>query len=687
MSKVISVYDGHTRKRLAYLQNAYGISYIKKTDALWTAGFSLPFGDPKVKYCVPFNYVDIWDVDGGGKDRYVGLFRIMPREENTLGSDATIVFQLEHVLGTLLDDVMLGYHEVGNTGVYTDRAISYILERQSEQRWVLGDCEYLHQFLYGWQDENLLSALYSIVMPFAETDYFWDFNTTDFPWRISLRKAKGPVSDIRYRKNLSGLTRTMDPSNLTTRLYCYGYGNGDNKLGISDVNDGVPYLESPNISKYGVITQIWTDERFTIAESLKSVGENILKKLEEPTISYEIDIQTIGSASNLSIGDIVRVVSLGIDELMVVRSISKDDVTGAPQSGKIELGEGTIDISNSIAELAERQRISETYSQGAESIFTDSFVDNADFSNPAEVSFLIPDNVVHVNEIRFSCKLTNFRAYSKAVKGGGAGDSTTSDGGSSTVTSRDGGANEVTSMDGGGGTKTSIVGGNGSTTTLSGGGDNPTSDSSGEFADTLNISNKLPDGGPNVHNHGIVGATRLVTSVSATKNSSGVVTEVQYGSVSWTPSGDHQHQILIRPHAHSVYVKPHSHDIRLPSHSHDIVLKDHTHGINIPTHDHKIDIPDHHHDFTIPNHTHGIEYGIYKGPSASEMDIFLDDTFVGHYSGGASDINLIDYMSKNANGNVMRGSHTIRIVPNSMTRVECTFQIRLFTNMHGGSQY
>ena len=36
MAKFISVYDGHTRKRLAYLQNAYNIGYVKNTAALWT---------------------------------------------------------------------------------------------------------------------------------------------------------------------------------------------------------------------------------------------------------------------------------------------------------------------------------------------------------------------------------------------------------------------------------------------------------------------------------------------------------------------------------------------------------------------------------------------------------------------------------------------------------------------------
>ena len=308
--KPIAVYDGHTRKRLAYLQNAYNIGYEKPISALWTASFSLPYSDEKNQYCEAFNLVELWDVDGGNKDKYVGLFRIMPRVEDTLGTEASVEYQLEHVLSTLLDDTMLGWHEIGNLGTYTPQVIAYILQRQSDPRWVLDICDYRHQYLYGWQDENLLSALYSVVQPFSETDFYWDFDTTSFPWRLRLLQTKKePITDIRYRKNIAGIVRTVDPTNLTTRLYCYGYGENDNKLGIANVNGGVPYLESPNVAKYGIITQVWTDERFTIEESLKATGVAMLKKLEEPAITYELDIQTISGAANLSIGDTVRIVN------------------------------------------------------------------------------------------------------------------------------------------------------------------------------------------------------------------------------------------------------------------------------------------------------------------------------------------------------------------------------------------
>lgn len=688
MAKFIAVYDGHTRKRLAYLQNAYDIGYVKNTTTLWTGQFSLPYSDPKTKYCQAFNLVDIWDEDAGGKNRYVGLFRIMPHTEDTLGVDANIVYELEHVLSTLLDDIMIGYHEVGNMDVTTPMSIGYILDNQSDRRWILNECDYEYEFLYGWQNENLLSALFSIVQPFEDTDYYWDFDTTSFPWSLSLKRTiKIPKADIRYKKNLNGLTRIVDPTNLTTRLYCYGYGDGDNVLGIAEVNEGVPYIESLNIEKYGVVTQTWTDERFTVAESLLAVGRAMLARLEEPAITYELDIQTIYTAGNLQIGDVVRVVSIGLDELMTVTTISKSDVTGAPQSGKVELGQGTIDISSSLAELADRQRIAENYAQGAESIFTDSFTDNADAANPAEITFIIPDNVVHVNEIMFSCALTNFRAYSKAVKGGGGGDRTTDDGGASTLTSRDGGSNTITALDGGEITRASYGGGGSTLVSADGGGWSTSSSSGGYYTDVYDVTNVLPtSSSPGVHNHGMP-AGPLLTGLYVSKDAEGKVIDVDYDYTTFVWSGDHTHRIIIPDHSHTVNIPDHSHYVYLPTHTHDVYLPAHTHGINIPTHAHQVDIPAHHHEFSLPNHTHDIEYGIYKGPQATSMNVYLDEVLVGTYNASISNVNLIDYMSKNANGNILRGKHVIRVVPNAITRVECIFQIRLFTNMHGGKQY
>jgi phage minor structural protein len=715
--KPIAVYDGHTRKRLAYLQNAYNIGYEKPISALWTASFSLPYSDEKNQYCEAFNLVELWDVDGGNKDKYVGLFRIMPRVEDTLGTEASVEYQLEHVLSTLLDDTMLGWHEIGNLGTYTPQVIAYILQRQSDPRWVLDICDYRHQYLYGWQDENLLSALYSVVQPFSETDFYWDFDTTSFPWRLRLLQTKKePITDIRYRKNIAGIVRTVDPTNLTTRLYCYGYGENDNKLGIANVNGGVPYLESPNVAKYGVITQVWTDESFTIEESLKATGVAMLKKLEEPAITYELDIQTISGAANLSIGDTVRIVNGKLDEYMVVQKMIKPNLSGAPQSGKIVLGHGTQDVADSMASIADKQRISETYAQGSESIFTDSFYDNADAANPAEVTFTIPENAVHVNEIRFTARLTSFRAYSKATRGGGARTQSTSGGGSSNVTSSGGGASQQTSSSGGNSNQTSSSGGNTTQSSSSGGGGSQTSSSGGSTQTSSGT------GGQSSQTSGSGGSSTTTSSYNDSGSTGDAIWKDKWNSYPisdttvdgkshshnlhyHTHDDSHRHTVSVRSHTHDITIPSHTHSITIPSHQHTIDIPDHTHSVSIPSHTHSVQIPSHTHsvsipshthdvsipshthDITLPDHAHQIEYGIYKGPSASTMAIYLDNTLVGTYNGSIRNVNLISYMSKNANGNILRGDHTIRIVPNGLTRIEGTFQIRLFTNTHGGSQY
>jgi phage minor structural protein len=708
--KPIAVYDGNTRKRLCYLQNAYGISYVKHATALWTAAFSLPYSDPKNKYCESMNLVEIWDVDGAGKDKYIGLFRIMPSKSEVGSGEDTITYNLEHVLVTLLDDTMIGWVEMGNTGVYTASVLNYILSRQSIKRWVLGVCDYRHQYLYGWQDENLLSATYSVTNAFIETDFRWEFDTKKYPWTLNLRRvSEAPVTDIRYKKNINGIEKNTDPLNLTTRLYCYGFGEGDNELTIKSVNGGIAYLDSPNISKYGVITRRWKDERFTNPQALLQSGKAMLVELENPIVSYDIDIATIRKAADLEAGDMVRVVDDNVDIYTRVVEVSKDDVSGQPLVGRVILANKNTDIAQSVADMTDRQRIATTYSQGAESIFAIPLYDNADVANPAELMFIIPENAIHVNEILLSARMAYFRAYSKATKGGGATTQTSNSGGGTTQSTSNGGDSTPTSLGGGDSVQSTSAGGNSSPTSSSGGGTSTsTSDGGGGYQVTdtytmpgYNVQNSYAndENGQN-HNHGLARGTGLVTDVRF-EMSYQTVNGVRYGAVTnvwplytyvWTPSGahghgSHGHQLSIPSHRHSFTIGDHSHSVNIPSHQHSVNIPSHTHVVRIPSHQHSVTIPSHTHDTRLPDHTHDIEYGIYKGSRASGFTVAIDGITVVTYYGSVSKINLIAYMSKNANGEVLRGEHMIRITPNSLTRVECAIQIRLFTNAHGSGQY
>lgn len=93
----------------------------------------------------------------------------------------TQTYQLEHVLATLVDDVLFRYHQIGNIGVYTDEVLEYILSHQEIQRWKLGQVDFDRQFEYKWENENLLAALFSVPKPFVDP-YLFTWDTTRYPY-------------------------------------------------------------------------------------------------------------------------------------------------------------------------------------------------------------------------------------------------------------------------------------------------------------------------------------------------------------------------------------------------------------------------------------------------------------------------------------------------------------------------
>lgn len=425
----------------AYLENAYAIGYETPFNALWTASFSLPADDEKNAECLPMRYVEIFD-----NGERVDLFRIMPSSAKRSVDGSTITYQCEHVLGTLLDDVLFQFHTVGNLGVYTSDVVDYVLQAQTTGRWQRGNVAFDRQFEYTWENENLLAALYSIPKPFVE-EYMWTWDTASYPWTINLVEPPvGAQAYIRYGVNMQGITKEVDPYDLCTRLYCLGYGEGVNQLTISEVNSGVPYLDADTQSEYGVIAKVWTDRRFISADTLKARGQAILDEVKSPRITYQVDAAELFALTGEPIdrfvsGAQVRMIDdeLGIDTIMRVVNKRRPDVKADPGAVQLEIANRPINMAGSIAELADRQRINETYAQGATNVNVYDLVDNCDQTRPAVLRFWIPEESVKINKVILSYELEKFRGYSKAIEAApavssGASSETTTGASSSTTT-------------------------------------------------------------------------------------------------------------------------------------------------------------------------------------------------------------------------------------------------------------
>jgi len=625
MDNIIKVYDRDMNK-LAYLHNAYAIGYSLELNELWNATFTLPAVDSKNIHCQPFNYVEIFD----GSER-IELFRIMPSTltRNTKGD---IVYKCEHVLATLLDDVMFKYHQMGNIGVGTAQVIRYILDQQLVKRWQLGQCDFDRRFEYKWENENLLAALFSVPQPFNEK-YRWEFDTTGSIWRINLKRLSTEFkADITYRKNMLEIKKTVDPTSIVTRLYCLGYGEGDNQLGIESVNNGIPYLESNGaITTWGIKQSILVDRRFENPETLKAYGQSLLDELKHPYISYEtsaVDLYRLSPTKHLRFipGDVVRINDTEdniIEDLPIVR-VTKNDVTGRPADVDIEIANKTRDMAGSISELQERARINEVYAQGATNQMIIPYADNADSNNPSVLRVYIPDTMARINKCILNYRLESFRAFSKAIGGGGG----------STLTSSSGGGGSTTSSDGGGMSSSTVNSDSVSETSSSGGGGTTNAD----------VEIYYP------------GASQDYTMTA----------------------GDPPHSHGLYRHGHRVDLPFHSHEVRIPRHNHRFYIDDHYHRINLPTHNHRINIPE---------HTHNLQFGIYQGDRASKVTIKVDGKTIPQTQEN-TDINIIDYLAVDSSGKVQRNTwHEIEIIPDKMSRIVANVFMQIFTNSRGGGDY
>ncbi|WP_288167174.1 phage tail spike protein, partial [uncultured Peptoniphilus sp.] len=445
------------------------------------------------------------------------LYRILPKVIETEEMEVLSV-ECEHVLATLLNDVIFGNVIIGNLGTYTKEVLEFILKKQKIKNWKLGRCDFSRQFEYCWENENLASALFSVPKPLAE-DYMWTFETENYPWTINLiklDKSKKPDAYIQAKKNLLRLTKSSDPKQLFTRIYPLGYGEGVNQLTIKDINNGSPYLQSPQTitDKYGIIETIWIDRRYENAESLRDAAKAMLEEFQEPLMEYELDYQAIDVREKLCLGSKIRIIDQddSVDDFVVGIRYEYDDV----KKTTITIANKSRTVATSIADLADRQRIEMTYSQGATQLYAQSLQVNADSKHGAEINFFIPNEMRVINKVMAKIKLESFRAYSKATEGGGGYVDSTSSGG----------------------------GDYGSTS--SGGGDYGTT-------------------------HGTTDVDQSMVTVNVQGGGGGYVRFMQ--------THYHEHKLSISDHSHSFRIDDHSHSFSIPDHRHTITIPNHEHKI------------------------------------------------------------------------------------------------------------
>lgn len=646
------------REPTTIVENAFGVGYSKETNVLATAQFTLPADDEKVKHIKPLHYAEIIDE----ADEYIGLFRVLPKKHIFNSNKNELSFELEHVLGILMGKALFKYHQFTN---YTTRAvIESLLNMQTEKHWVLGDCEFTRYFHYSFENENLLSAIFSVPKTFDEP-YVWETDTSVYPWMLHLRKPQTEISSRAVQGyNLQGFSMEENPNALWNRIYPLGSGEGINQLDIRKVNGGLAYVEDiQSIEKYGLYETVWVDKRFIDSAALKASALSLLDKWKSPVIKWEADVLDISRLTGIKADEIrqgklcrITLEDYGDIDLKVV-SESKQNIYEDDGTLKVVLGSAIEDLGTTQSDLNRRQQINELYSQGATNIMNFSYQDNCDNTIPAVVPFYIDDDLVNINTIELTYRTKKFRAYSGVTKSGGSVVKSTSSGGGTTATSSSGGGVSKSTEGGGNTTQTSTVNGQSTETSSSNG-----LHSHNAVALTMGGYSGAYTGGLEVRGLLYQNLQEIPVLVPAGSPVGGVFKTYSEDGI----------------HTHSVTTPAHSHGITVPAHSHDF---------NVPNHQHDVTVPAHAHDVSIPDHTHDILHKIVEAPdSPASVVIKVDGITVPQTTLQGDRIDLSKYIGKDSDGKVTRGRHEITITPDKIARVEADVILRVFIRSQLGGQ-
>ena len=733
---MIATYSRNGIKKTAILQNAYNIVETSPMNAISTLTFEMPIGDYKLKHCNTFDYVR--------NDEDNALYRIVrkPRVEGTETDLQTV--ECEHVFCTLLDTAMPGTFQYDN--LPTAEVIRRLLMMQNTKDWVLGDCEFARYFSYSWTHENVAKAIFQIPQSF-DTPYIWEFDTLSYPWVLNLRvfnPNRKPEFYAREGKNLLSLEDVEDGAEIYNRIYAFGYGEGINQLTFKRINNGRVYVDdAASIAKYGLHETIWVDRRFEDEQSLLERAKVLLSGYAAPRMNRTLSVADIEKLTGeyLDTPQAGKIIKSGNETSYITQVVRNLDSDGETQ---ITIANAPSDVAGTIADLADRALINQDYAQGNTFLYPVNYADNADPTHPAILQFFVPNETKSINKVMLTYTIESFRAYSMGAASGGAstntssagGATTSSSGGGGTSTSNNGGGGSTTSNSGGGGSSTSNDGGGGSTTSNAGGGGSSTSSAGGgQYSSTSTNAQQS-------QTSSAAGQATVTSgsSSSSTTNSASFVGTVGYEINTLIPSEDgrtqtsqshshalyrhrhnygetahshgmahthnvttpaHSHGVTIPAHNHTFTVNEHSHNISIPAHSHSVTIPEHSHTVNIPAHNHTVSIPSHSHNVTIPNHTHtignhthtidikphthGMIYGIYEGSRASAITLQVDGVNV-NVSG--NEIDIVSYLKKDSGGNIQRGTHhTVRIIPNALTRISATLSAQMFIQTEGGGNY
>lgn len=345
------------------LDNAHLIAYTEAINQAPTLSFDLPADDTKAVNIIKANEIWLRDYEGG---TLVNRFRLT-RKSDTRGEGLlTITVSGEGLVNQLADEYIPTYTtEVGGNTI--EEIVTALLGFQIfpvASRITVGVIDPVVSRSIKVDGDTILRALYRLRDTVGD-HIFVDENRA-LQWKTIIGQNVG--QQIRYKKNLKGITRDIDYTTLTNRIYAYGAGEGDARIKLSDAEGHAEdYVEhgGSQLEWGGIYVKTIVDKSITHPDTLLEWAKLRLDDLKDPRITYQVDAVDLSASDEidfsfeaLKIGSTIWVIDedLGISVSAQVVKIMHPDLLH-PELMEIEIANRTKDITDVLGVVYDTQQL------------------------------------------------------------------------------------------------------------------------------------------------------------------------------------------------------------------------------------------------------------------------------------------------------------------------------------------
>lgn len=279
------------------------------------------------------SFVELYNAKGS-----VGIFRVnMPDE--SYGSGERIA--LEHGICTLDDAIISGQGEI--TGTPADVLRQILTHQTTKARgqniWILGTVEAPESMTITAEHDGT-KTLEMLAKAMQELQgYMLTFDQGAFPWVVNVVKKPETVAcEGRLSRNIRTIRKTMDDSDLCTRLYCSLLDGG--------------YIESDTIGVWGEVEQSITLNDDMPKDDAIAYCQRYLDNRKNPVLAVQMDATewftlTGERLDRFEIGDVCRIAlpeyGVTLEERIV--ALSYTDALGTPELATVSLANQIEDMS------------------------------------------------------------------------------------------------------------------------------------------------------------------------------------------------------------------------------------------------------------------------------------------------------------------------------------------------------